>query len=827
MENRSSDDCDQIDLNKINNYKNINENGKTFNNIDYYTDKENKKSVSKEENEKLKKNDNIISYPFEKSQNNKNEIVNPPCNNKISLKDINDDKLINDHFNNFKKKIEVYYQKIFNGEIKKLFIHSIINENNNYYLNKIFWDIYNSLKNIEMDKFEQIYKEKLITIFCLLYYFVIDDKPIINENILNFKLSIEQNLIKFLQKNILFPEIDNFEFSKSKIKIFSRNFSKNLDLNSINIKKLIFSSYTFLIIYRFCKEYQEDNTKTYFKELLVNDYLISFKIHFILKYRELYPSIIDKFFEIYQGLYFIKIFYNEIFTENNENIRIIKDNKINRYIFGKEKFILAFERNIINYNIDNLFTKEDNDIFYDVMNKISYFYSINQNKINDIYNLLKYSKEEIDYKENNFILNIVGYIYLKRVFIYNNFSEYKNSLIKLEKQIFNLGKENLNINKNSKIINKYSINEEQKLIYNSLLDKINQNINNIYKGKFNLYPVGSSTEFLNSNISDIDLYLDINQIEEEKEKIAFVYHLKDILSKIINEPINVYISRRLCIILFKYPDLNGNQTDFDISITGFRSYFHSILFRTYSLIDARFSLLAITLKKFIQLLNINSKSLFMNSFCWMVLLSTFLQDIIKPPILPKLLSDKNNIIKSCKINYPNYYNNDIFDLTFESFITNIQSKKINLPECLFDKKSLFEIYKEQTINGKKLLLEKNNLSCSEIFLQFLEFIIFYFNKNLLYVNCSIENEGYESMNNILNSNDENFIEYYKNIYAKKIYTYDNEIQKDGEILIRDPIDPNYNPAHTFNSKNYFYFINSLKRGYLNLLKYGDLFKVNK
>ena len=217
----------------------------------------------------------------------------------------------------------------------------------------------------------------------------------------------------------------------------------------------------------------------------------------------------------------------------------------------------------------------------------------------------------------------------------------------------------------------------------------------------------------------------------------------------------------------------------------------------------------------------------MNSFCWMVLLSTFLQDIIKPPILPKLLSDKNNIIKSCKINYPNYYNNDIFDLTFESFIANIQSKNINLPECLFDKKSLFEIYKEQIINGKKILLGKNDLSCSEIFLHFLEFIIFYFNKNLIYVNCSIENEGYESMNNILNSNDENFIEYYKNIYAKKIYTYDNEIQKDGEILIRDPIDPNYNPAHTFNSKNYFYFINSLKRGYLNLLKYGDLYKVNK
>ena len=129
---------------------------------------------------------------------------------------------------------------------------------------------------------------------------------------------------------------------------------------------------------------------------------------------------------------------------------------------------------------------------------------------------------------------------------------------------------------------------------------------------------------------------------------------------------------------FKYTGINGNKTDFDISITGFRSYFHSILFRTYSLIDARFSLLAITLKKFIQLLDLNSKFLFLNSFCWMVLLSTFLQDIIKPPILPKLLSNKHNIIKYYKINYANYYNNEKNIQSFDSFIKNIQEKKIFL-----------------------------------------------------------------------------------------------------------------------------------------------------
>ena len=98
----------------------------------------------------------------------------------------------------------------------------------------------------------------------------------------------------------------------------------------------------------------------------------------------------------------------------------------------------------------------------------------------------------------------------------------------------------------------------------------------------------------------------------------------------------------------------------------------------------------------------------------MVLLSTFLQDIIKPPILPKLLSNKNNLIKYYKINYANYYNNEKKIQSFDSFIKNIQEKKIFLPESLFDKKSLFDIYKEQINNDKKILFEKNNLSCRNI-----------------------------------------------------------------------------------------------------------------
>ena len=200
------------------------------------------------------------------------------------------------------------------------------------------------------------------------------------------------------------------------MKKFTRNFCKNLYLYSSRGKSLIFSAYTFLIIYRIFEGYPDNKIKIYYEKLLEKDYLISFKIHFILKYRELYPSVSNKFNELYQGLYFIHVFYNEMFNGGNNNIGIIKDNTINKYIFGKDKFILSFDNIIIDYNIDNLFTKEDNEIFYEVMNKITYFYSIDLNDIKDIYKLIKYSMEEINGIEDNFILNLVEHIYQKNIF---------------------------------------------------------------------------------------------------------------------------------------------------------------------------------------------------------------------------------------------------------------------------------------------------------------------------------------------------------------------------------------------------------------------------
>ena len=307
------------------------------------------------------------------------------------------------------------------------------------------------------------------------------------------------------------------------------------------------------------------------------------------------------------------------------------------------------------------------------------------------------------------------------------------------------------------------------------------------------------------------------------KKIKFLNDLRDIIHSIINYWPNEVISSRLYLLSFKY-FYKEKQTDFDISLMGFCPYLHSSILRTYSLMDPRFPLLAITLKKFIELLEIKSqdnKKDFLNSFSWMILLITFLQDIIYPKILPKILCYKNNSTKSFKIPYGQYYGRKYKCL--DLFINSIKEEDTLLPDSLFNKQKLIQIYQEQI--SKK---EKNNLSCAELFLYFLEFIIFYFKTDSVYVNCSIENEGYESMYYILNNNnvennnrDDRFAEYFKYKYCKFINHNDKKKAKDGLILIRDPLDPHYNPAHTLKPSNYNTFIDKLKKGYLELLMNGN------
>ena len=772
----------------------------------------------------LKKDENNLNI---NNENKKPEIKILNQNNKKNKPSISKKEKVIVELSN-----ELLDNKNDNNVLKIIFDSLFLNKKN---LNSKIVQIFSFIKNNKNKKIQlEKLKEKLITLACILYPFSKGNKNLINEeeNLFIPESLSEQNLYNFLSKSIIIKS-ENFkfvDFDENKIPYSINKFCKDLKIDSKNGKYEIYNAYTFLVISRNFRKYCIKRKYKINFDMLEKEFIISYKLRFVLEHPESYEPINEDFLEIYKGLMFIKIFYDKIFSE----ISIIqKDENLDNYVFGDNKFILSFDE-YCDPDIKSLFIEsQDNDkdsqIYDKVFEKIEYFFNVDRHSSIDIYNLIKYSTNKQDSLDNNFIFNLVELEQMKIENIYNDIDKYKNTLKSLEKDIFRMGKESLNLNYNLENISEFFINKEQKDVFESLLINIKTKIIKKFKDSFNLYPYGSVTQFLGNKKSDIDLYLYINKnIDTKNKKIEFLNELSKAIYKIIGQRPNLIISARLCVFSFNY---GKNKVDFDISIMGFCPYLHSILLRTYSLIEPRFSLLANALKKFIEIIKIKStenKNEFLNSFSWMILLITFLQDIIKPHILPKLLSDKRNSI----INYPipygnnardkksNYFNKDIY-----SFINNIKEETSHIPICFFNKdKSLYDIYKENKDKS-----EKNELSCAEIFLFFLEFVIYYFKYDAVYVNCSIENECFESIKNILDFNDQidktkrddRFYNYFKFKYSRATTYREHKKTRDGLILIRDPFDPHYNPGQSLKKEKLNIFVEHLKFGYLSLIKNGN------
>ena len=292
--------------------------------------------------------------------------------------------------------------------------------------------------------------------------------------------------------------------------------------------------------------------------------------------------------------------------------------------------------------------------------------------------------------------------------------------------------------------------------------------------------------------------------------------------RILNK--NYQSSKRInsenCIFYLIYKDIN-----ISFIVLGYGPYIHSILFRSYSLMDPRFPIVALALKKFLKEIKLkDSNKIYLNTYSFMILLVSFLQDIIQPPILPKIFSEKNTILIDKLISFTSQENKR--ELT--TFMETINYKHIHLPEIIFDKEKLKKLYNEQ------IGINKNNLSCAEILLYFLEYIIYYFKFDTLYVNCSLQYEGFDSMNNLLDEdeNDEEFGNKVPNdIYFKEYYKKRKEDNKPkGLYLIRDPINPFYNPGDDLNnSKKNLYkdFFQKIKKGHDSLLISGSFNNLDK
>lgn len=794
--------------NKNNNEKN--------NNFIYKEKKNEQKNIPKEniinKNEEKKKEPEIII------QNNKqNKPLLPKQENEFKkMEEFCDENLNNSNDNNI---IQIIFDSLLN--IKKN------NNNKTKDINQICSKIFGFVKraNSKKKNLKQNFKEKLITLICILYPFSKGQKAEINKDILIPDSPLDEKLYDFLSKSIIIKPDNDFKFSEFNDNKAIENFCYDLKLNMKLGKYQIYNAFMFLVILRNLRKYDKyGKYKDYFDNLLKKEYMISFKLIFILKHIEFYEFIINDFTDIYNGLFFIKFFYDEIFSE----IKCIHKDK-DKYIFNNVE--LSLNKNC-DYDIKKLVLDKDEKIYDNVMKKIEYFYHIDKYYYSiDIYNLINYSNYKHENPEYNFIFNLVELETLKIDYIYNNFPQYKKNLLSLEKDIFDLGLQTLNINKNVKILAQYPLNQAKKQVFDSLKINIKRKVGKDYYELFELYPYGSVTEFLGNRESDIDIYLHIKKEDNKSStKLKILYSIQSAIAALIGKNPEVIISTRLCVIKFKY---GSNSTDFDISLMGFCPYLHSILIRTYALIDPRFTLLAIALKKFKEILRINNQEknpLCLNTFCWMVLLISFLQDIINPQILPKLLSNKNNSIRNIEIQFGNNSkknNNNRFCKTFENFVKNIRKEMIQIPDFLLKKNNL-----NNNINFKQ---GENKLSCAELFLSFLEYIIYYFKYDAVYANCSIENEGYESIKDIFNvqdskeknKRDDIFYNYIAFRYFNKKNHDDSKKTKDGMILIRDPFDSHYNPAHTLGKENYNNFVDSLKFGYLSLIKHGKFEELKK
>ena len=657
------------------------------------------------------------------------------------------------------------------------------------------------------------YENRLVTFICLIF-------PFLSNAGKNKILQIEFSpyLKEYLKKNILLnsnemhtndnDSLYNYYLIKENVKDLTL---KEKYFN--NIKCTLFSLYQILIIYRIFR-YKNDKTLKNWNSYYFD--VIAFKLRFILENKDLYisSSLISQkeYSEIYDGLYLIKIFYSSVLKHGIKERFIFDKKNINGDLnFCFDNYILA-DKEDVDYNEEILFNDRDNYIYKQIMEKIEYFY-----KLEDMSDLIKFSNYSTLNSENsNFIFNMIELIARKYKYINNNFKTFQKNLISLEKEIYKIGKESGIFEeylegKDKQEVKKYKLDKKKSDIFNKIKEIISKKVDEKYKDKYAIYPIGSSTQFLGSNSSDLDTYLDLTKLSPYDKEI-FIYSLQKLFK--IKKPL--VVSRRICVLTIEY-----NEMEIDISLLALCPYMHSLLFREYSLMDPRFPLVAISLKKFIKNLGLTKKGNelfnYLNSFCWISLLVAFLQDIIEPPILPKVFShtDKNDSKIICDIEYGNFYNKRFFRPNkntnkLREFINNIKTKNFELPSCLFNKDKLRKIYEEQI--GKNP--NKNNMSCSEILLEFLEFIIFYFKCDIIYSNCSDKKEGFENINKLKNDESE-FGKYYNN-------TYNYYDKVNGMFLIRDPIDPYYNPAQTLKDYNFEEFIESLKFGYVSLIKHGSL-----
>jgi len=149
-----------------------------------------------------------------------------------------------------------------------------------------------------------------------------------------------------------------------------------------------------------------------------------------------------------------------------------------------------------------------------------------------------------------------------------------------------------------------------------------------------LRPFGSvSNGFRLKDKSDIDLTI----ITEEKKDIHPQDYSSSLLA-LLNERTDWHWMRICSNRLFLF---QATYRGFEIEIlfNNIAGLVNSEYIRAFAEYDIRFHKLGIYLKHFIESNNLFTKQNKLNSFSVMCMLIVFLQDVVKPPVLPRIIDD--------------------------------------------------------------------------------------------------------------------------------------------------------------------------------------------
>ena len=715
--------------------------------------------------------------------------------------------------------------------------------------------LFGKLSNIDFNQLEEEQVDKLIEISLNTYYYFTEKQQIkIKDSFFSLigddeiadilYLDIKNIFLKFDKKNskekyIYENMLEHLSYSfdviknqgqKSKederqkkvsreeaIKILLsiyKNFlmSKNKENSYVYLNKnnIIEKIYYFLIINFISYEDEFEDGKNFYKFLYIK-YLLDEKYN--------YKQLIRNKENIQKEI----IIFTEEDLQNQEKLdKNLKNDDLEEFDNEEEENYSIQNKLLIN-NIKKFIPEEYINIYNEVQQNISNFY------------LLPFPANILVNSDNiNFTFNIIDMILFNDKYSLKDgwIANYKNNLLKLEKNIFEyyiksteeyIIKENQN-GKDNKLIG-YKIHEKMKSVYDNLIRYLYNKLPNNKNYKIEFIPFGSVTQFLNGKNGDIDLFVHIES--SYNNPIDFKNFHQNILNKLmvilknLDKNLEFKQTNRLFLFTFEYEGIK-----IDINAYGICSYYGELLLREYSLMDFRFPMLVIYLKYIIGKHNIKNSGddkSFINSFAWTNILLTFLQDILDPPLFPKLLNEKNkdkitimvgggpgkNKKKTLEteVEFQNIRDFDVMELDSDNNnIKNIEQIK----EQFYGKEEKNKMKKDEMKNDM-VFTAKNKMSLSEILIKFIQFIGYFFNYKYTMVNTSYEYQG--------------FLPKIEKIKSKDGFVYSvfkKCTDPENILLIREPFDHTYNPCKSVPSDKIDKIQEEFRKIYINILENGEV-----